>query len=237
MTRTLRCAAFVASGLLFSAASAFAQPQTRPFPAQTPVGAPAQNFRAAAPQPAAAGTRISAQVAVIDLLHLFENHPSFQDQKAQMDRAKEMEEKKLIQMRDNLKAKAEKLKEFKPGTTEYGQLESELAQEDAKLQVEVKKANQKFITYEGKMYFSTYQQVLEDVEAYCSQRGIVLVLRYTGKQVNPDNPEDIMKEMNEQVIYYNQAVDITPDILAQIKSRHPARVGQPLPRPSAPVNR
>lgn len=231
---------FVACALVMAVAPAFAQapPQGQPRPGAPGVGAPAGQPGGApgfnnpnAGRPAIPQGPISTPVAVVDLLHIFENHPGFQQEKANMDRRKEMTEKDLIQKRDELKAKVARLKEFKPGTPEFSNLESQAAQEEAALQVAVRKANQEFIVLEGKMYYKTYKEVLDEVKWYCSQRNILLVLRYTGKEVQAENPEEIMKEMNEQVVYYHGGIDITNDVLNQIKSKSFApRVGAQPPQ-------
>jgi Skp family chaperone for outer membrane proteins len=219
-------------------ASAPGQVQNRQFGA-APQGAAGPGLDAAAQRPPVPSGRAATPVAVIDLLYIFENHPGFQEQKARMDRAKEQKEQELLGKRDALKAKAEKFKamDLKPGTEQYSQYETELAQDEAKLQIDLKKANQDFIIAEGKMYYQTYQEVLDIVKWYAGQYNIGVVLRYTGKQVNPDNPEEIMKEMNEQVVYFNDAVNITGDILKQIQSRYPARVGNAPPRGQRPIPR
>jgi Skp family chaperone for outer membrane proteins len=224
VVRSLLVATLVACGLQFSSSRTLAQAPPR---GAGPQGGspPAANFDPAS-RASVQTSRPSSPVAVIDLLYIFENHPGFQERKAQMDRAKEQKEKELLGKRDTLKAKASRLKEYKPGTSEYSTLESELAQDEAALQIALKKANQEFIVAEGKMYYQTYQEVLDVVKWYASQRGIAMVLRYTGKEVNPDNPEEIMKEMNEQVVYYHDAVNITGDILNQIKSRYQPQVGR-----------
>ena len=103
------------------------------------------------------------------------------------------------------------------------------------MKVEVKKLNEQFIMEEGKMYFTTYEEVLAEVRNYAAQMNILLVLRYTGGEINKDNPEEIMKAMNEQVVYHNKAVDITQAIINQLNSRHPPQVGRPPARPAQPV--
>lgn len=187
---------------------------------------PNAGFEPAMNRAPAGGSRMVGPVAVIDLLKVFDNHPGFQDKKMQMDRAKEAKEQSLMAQRDALKHKAESLKEFKPGTDEFSKLESECAADEAKLQIELKKANQEFIVAEGKMYYQTYTEVLDMVKWYAGQRNISMVIRFIGAEVHPENPEEVAKEMNELVVYYSDSIDITNDILAQIKSRYPARVGQ-----------
>lgn len=240
MSKLFFSSTFVACAIAMFACQALAQapPQGQPrptgahgvgAPAGPPAGAPAGPPNAAAynnQRTAIPTGPVSSPVAVVDLLHIFEQHPNFQQEKMQMDRLKENTEQQLIQQRDALKQMVARLKEFKPGTPDYSNTESEIAQKEAALQVAVRKANQDFIIQEGKMYYKTYKEVLDEVKWYCSQRNILIVLRYTGKQVNPDSPEEIMKEMNEQVVYYHGGIDITNDVLNQIKSKSLApRVG------------
>lgn len=235
MTKLIFSTTLVACAAGWLATTAFAQNPVRPTsPVAGPpsAGAPAGGAPNFSNRPPVPTQQVSSPVAVIDLLHIFENHPGFQQEKAQMDRMKEAREQELIQKRDALKALVTQLKEMKPGTPEFSQIESKAAQDEAALQVAVKKANQEFIMAEGKMYYTTYKAVLDEVKWYASQRNILVVLRYTGKSINAENPEEIMKEMNEQVVHFHQGVDITNDILNQIKSksfapRMSAQPGQP----------
>lgn len=230
VNKLLFSATIVASGLSLFTVTAMAQA-----PAGQPGAPPANRGNygpAMGPAPASGGTRISSPVGVIDMLYIFENHETFKLRKAELDGRKEATEKQLITQRDNFKAKMDRLKEWKPGSPEFSKLESELAQDEAKMKVDVKKLNEQFIMEEGKMYYATYQEVLEEVKRYAAQMNMLLVLRYTGGEVHVDNPEEIMKEMNEQVVYYNKAIDITGAILNQLNSRRPPQVGaRPQTRP------
>ena len=58
-----------------------------------------------------------------------------------------------------------------------------------------------------------------------------LVLKFNGDEANKDNPEEIMREMQKMVLYYNQAIDITPIILDRMKGQQPRR--PPVPNPAA----
>lgn len=234
MRKLLFSATCLASWLVFLSTAVVAQAPQR---ALGPPANPNAGFDPGANRaPAHQASRGFTPIAVIDLLHVFEHHPGFQDKKVQMDRLKENKERELLGKRDALKAKLNQLKELdlKPGTAEFSQRESELAGEEAKLQIEVKKANQDFIILEGKMYWETYQQVLEVIKAYALQRNISVVMRYTGAEVHPENPEEVMKELNEQVVFYNEAADITDDIVNHIKSQYPQqRIGR---QPTAPIS-
>ena len=47
------------------------------------------------------------------------------------------------------------------------------------------------------------------------------MLKFNGDEANKDNPEEIMREMQKMVLYYNQAIDITPIILDRMKGQQP----------------
>jgi Skp family chaperone for outer membrane proteins len=227
-------AMIMACGLQLFVTTVVGQPPNRPVGPPAPGAPTGGNFGPAAPAPSN-GTRISSPVGVINMLEVFEGHDTFKLRKTQMDGQKEQAEKTLTAARDAFKAKIDRLKEFTPGSPEYSQLESELAQEEARMKVEVKKLNEKFIKEEGKMYYATYEEVLAEVRNYAAQMNMLLVLRYTGGDINKDNPEEIMKAMNEQVVYYNKAVDITQAVITQLKNRRPAQVNRPQPRPTQPL--
>jgi Skp family chaperone for outer membrane proteins len=196
----------------------------------------------AAPAPAAQGapanagrTMAGGPVAVVDLLFIFENHSVFTERKNALQRDKERIEAEFLGVRDELKAIGDKLKDFKPGTKDYNEYEAAYVKAEAEAKAKVQLANKEFMTREGKMYYQTYQEVLEEIKWYAERAGITIVLRYDGKPVDPEDPQDIVKEMTEMVVYYNKATDITHAVLAQINSHRPQprQAAQPQ-RPGVP---
>lgn len=185
----------------------------------------------AAPQGAA------PRVAMLDVSYIFKKHVGFQAQKAQMqaqvDQAKELmkaEEATLAKM-------IEEVKGLPSGSPQYKQLEEEIARRRANAQIQLQMQNKEFMLKEANIYHNVYQEIEADVAYFAQQQGIDAVLRFNGDPVEKDQPNQILRNVNKQVVWFSQGLDITPVILERLNKRYgqgqaPQRTGsRSLPSP------
>ena len=71
------------------------------------------------------------------------------------------------------------------------------------------------------MYWTTYQEILNEVRYMAPQNGIVLVLRYNGEPLDEKDfdPRKVMQELNKAVVYHNPNIDITDYITKSLNQR------------------
>lgn len=170
--------------------------------------------------------------AVIDLTYIFKNHTRFMTMSEGMKRDIETAENELKKKRDSFTARSQQmLGQFKKGTIEYQQAEEQLAKEASDIQLEVSIQKKKFLEQEAKIYYTVYQEVLDAVKRYSESQGVSLVLRFTGDPIDPNNPEEVLRDLNKQVVWYHRAIDITPVILEYVN-----RSGGGAPPPPPTVN-
>jgi Skp family chaperone for outer membrane proteins len=184
--------------LLVLAATAFAQGPARPGPA-------------AAPPTAAAGTN----VAVIDINEVFEHHQRF---KAAMEDIKndiKNYEASVLERRKQGTALGEQLKDFQPGTPEYKEREASLAKLSADMQVEMALKKKDFMDREAKVYYTAYQEVLEQVTAFSQANRIGLVLRFNGEQIDPQERNSVLQGVNRAIVYQRN-LNITEPIIERL---------------------
>jgi len=195
------------------------------------VAAPAAFAQGAAPQ----------SVAIIDLTYIFENHQRFKTMKEGLQRDVKSAEAELKSRRDEVQGLNEQLRRFEKGSREYKQLEEELANRGADLNVQVKLQQKQFVEREAKMYYNVYLEILDAVKYYAERNNIQLVLRFNGAPIDTNDPQEVLKELNKPIVWHSRTVDITPYILAQL-NRTPANnrtdVGarptqQGVPRPTS----
>lgn len=171
-------------------------------------------------------------VAIIDLTYIFENHPGFQARRDAMRQEVEQAEQEVKTRRDEMRKLAERLESFRAGTPEYKQLEEELSRRSADLNVSTQLKKKDFLLSESKMYYTVYQEVLDEVRFYAERNAVNLVLRFNGEPIDTSKPEEVLKELNKSVVYYNTSIDITPIILEQLKRRQggaPLQGSRPAP--------
>lgn len=187
---------------------------------------------ASAAAPAAfAQQRSTPQVAIIDLAYIFNNHTRFKMMSDELRRDVEAAEQELKNNKAYLQKMAEKLEGFNRSSDEYRQTEEDIAKRSAELQVQVQLQKKEFFEKEAKIYYTVYQEVMEQVKYHADKHGIVLVMRFNGDPLDENDPQGIQKELNKAVLYYNKVIDITPIILDAV---NPPRTG-PRPTPSTPT--
>jgi len=167
----------------------------------------------------------NATVAIIDMGYIFKQNTGFQAATAEMRKAVEAADGEFKGKKEMIRKMIEKIETFNKGSVEYKQLEQEITKGQADLQVEVKLAQKSFVERESKIYYEVYQQVLDEVKRYAESAGIILVLRFNGDEPDKNNPEEIVRDVNRAIVYYHQAIDITPIIRDRLLGRAGARPG------------
>jgi Skp family chaperone for outer membrane proteins len=165
-----------------------------------------------ATSPAAAQTR----VAIVDIGTIFKGHPVFTQQLDALRQDAETFKSSSVQLQQQLMQKAEVLKQYQPGSAEFKEAESSLAQESAAMEVEQRNKMRTLMQAEAQLHFDTYAAVNEIIAEYCDAQNIQLVLRYNGDPIDPKAPNTIMQRVNGSIIYHAPHKDITPQILAAI---------------------
>ena len=174
------------------------------------------------PRPAGAGP----QIAVVDIITVFEKYAAFNERKAQWDSERERIETEMQSLQSQLQAMAARAKEFKPGTPEFSKLEQEVAVAEAEAKSKMTAKQREHFLRQGKMFYQSYTEVVEEIKFFAERNNILMVLRYNGAAVDQENAQELMAEMAEEVVYYNKQIDITDHIIAQLNSRRPARAPQ-----------
>lgn len=172
-----------------------------------------------APAPMARAQRPTPEVAVIDLSHVFNNYRKFQNLSKKLKEEVDLAEAELKANRAKLQQMARQLEEFEKGSAEFRELEEELARSQADLQIQVNTQKRRFVEKEAANYYSVYQDVLMEVEAFCKQHNIKLVLRYSGQPIDETEPGEVVQTLNKSVVYHDPAIDISEHILERLNGR------------------
>jgi Skp family chaperone for outer membrane proteins len=170
-------------------------------------------------QPAAPQAGGSANIALLDVNYIFKNHPRFkammEEMKADVDRATNDVNKE----KETLQKLAAQLDTFRKGSADYNSMEKEIAEREANLSVKVNLQRKDFLTREAKIYFTVYKEIEQEVEYFCANKGIDIVLRFNGDPVDVDKPDSVLSFINKPVIYYDKGHDITKPILDTLVMR------------------
>ena len=156
------------------------------------------------------------RVSVIDIGEVFKNHPTFPDQLKALKTEAEQFKQASLQLRQQMMKKAEVLQQYKPGSAEFKQAESELAKESAALEVEQRDKMRTLMKREAELHFEAYQQTEQAISSYCDPREIQLVLRHNSLEMKESDPQSIMRKVNDAIVFYQPSRDITSAVIAEL---------------------
>ena len=184
--------------------------------------AAAQQFQQGANAPA-------FHIAVVDMNFIFLNHSSFKGQMDSLKKQMEGIEESLKADRDRIAQLEKQLATLNPGTPDYKNLDNQIATAKASFNLKMNRQRKALMEQESKLYYQTYTQVKAVIEQYATQNKIGLVLRFSGDKLDPNNPQALIKAINNPIVFQNQ-IDITGDVLARLNGASAANVGS---RPAA----
>jgi Skp family chaperone for outer membrane proteins len=191
-----------------------AQPQPTggaPFNPAAAAGQMQQHTAAAAP----GGLGING-MAVIDVAYIFKNHARFKQQMDGMKQKVDAAENEVKAVQEEMKKSIEQMKQFNAGSPEYKRMEADLLKKQGELQLKVNLQKKDFMEQEGKIYFNVSREIEDAVKLFATKNNIAMVLRFNGDQVDPSNRDDILRNINKPIVYYDTRMDITPYILQDL---------------------
>jgi Skp family chaperone for outer membrane proteins len=164
-------------------------------------------------------------VAIIDLSYIFKNHARFkamtEAMRADVLKAEEILKGRRTEIETLTKRLTDLGQDLRKDSPDYKALDADLTRKKIDLSTEVAQQKKEFLEKEAKIYYNVYTEVLDEVKFFAERNRISIVLRFNGDPITDSDPQEILKQLNKQVVYYNQGVDITPHILKAINARGP----------------
>lgn len=158
-------------------------------------------------------------VAVVDIDYIFKNHARHKQQMEAIRAEAATAEQWAQQEQASLKALAEQLKDHQPGTPTYSQIDDTLLRRQKEFEADVLKKRKDLMLREAKVVYSTYQEIVGEIQYFAAANGIMMVFRFNGTEPDPNNPEDVLRTINRWIVYQGAELDITPIILQRLNAR------------------
>lgn len=168
-------------------------------------------------------------IAIVDTRYIFKNHTRFQQLKKQLDGEVQSAQAAMTAKQNEIVQYREQLNDFNAGTPEANQLDTKILELTSDLQTDVAIQKKEFFQKEAKIYYDVYQEVLAAVRSYAQQNGITLVLRFSSDPADAGDPQSVLRDLNKNVVYYEQTIDITGAVLAQLNSQQRGATGPAAP--------
>ena len=183
-------------------------------------------------QQATAQTRPGTTIALLDIEEVFQEYLRY---KAMLDDVSKDEKALETMVRGKAKeltAMQNELRDYKPGSANYSQLEGKIAKLKADTTVETDLKRKQFIIRRSKASHIAYQDITKTVARFAEANGISMVMAYDKREVDPNNPNQVLTEINRRVIY-QRSLNITKYIIEQLNAGvPPTEVSN---RPGAPT--
>ena len=159
------------------------------------------------------------RIAIVDVGKVFKSHPQFTQQLAGLKQQADQFKANSLQAQQSLMKEAEVLKNYQPGTPNYIEAESKLAQKSAAMEVNQRNQMRELMEQEAELHYRTYMQVQQLITQYCDGQDVRLVLRYNSEAMDPQNPASVMQQVNSSIVFHGPRADITDLIIKQLGPR------------------
>jgi Skp family chaperone for outer membrane proteins len=167
----------------------------------------------------------AANVAVIDVQYIFKHHKGFIEamQKWQAEVAAADADAKLA--KDTLERESKKLTngELHPGTPVYKETQDKVTVAQSVFTLGIQRKKDELVRHKADLYGRVYREMLEAVEKIAKAKGLSLVVQYDGDTLNPDKPDDILRQIGQVVVWHAKDHDITADVLAGLNREKKAK--------------
>lgn len=161
-----------------------------------------------------------ARVALVDVAYVFKKYDKFNRNYESMKKEVKQREQEITDAQTELKNLVAQKQQFTPDSTNYKQIDQKLAQKKAELELLAANSRQEFTQKEASLYHQTYQEVEAVIRTYAERNGITLVLRASrDEDASTSNPQEVIKEVSQQVIYALPGMDITEQVLATLNAK------------------
>jgi len=168
-------------------------------------------------------------VALINVAEVFEGSMSFQSEMERLNIDIEDKGAEFELRIQALQAAVAELASMAPDARQVREIE--LAEEQAKIQIDQQAAQRDFRIQEAQIYYRTYIRIQTAINQYAVHYELGAVIRFnTQAQVDPDNPDQVLQEVNRQVLWYDVSRDITDAIQNMVNQ------GAPTPSPAPDRN-
>lgn len=162
-------------------------------------------------------------IGLIDMAFLFKEYKKFGDLREQLRADIKNSDEQAKVMGEQLQTLQRQLKDgtYKEGTPEYQQLESKLIAQSTQFETFRKTQQRDFLRRESKIYKDVYLEVVEAVGQYASYYKYDVIVRFSRDSVEEtDNAQELIQNMNRQVVWHNNGIDITDAVLKYLNQRY-----------------
>jgi len=151
--------------------------------------------------PGAAFGQISDGVRVIDIKYIFDHHAGFKSAMEGLKKDFDSSAQRVQQERNAIMQLEQQLKDMRPGSDNYRQLDETLARRKADFKIEGDRQLRDFRNRESQILGNVYALIQQEVERYCAANNVGLVLQFNGDPVDFSKPPEVIKGIGRSIVY------------------------------------
>ena len=163
---------------------------------------------------------VSRTIGVVDIGYILKNHPTMKSEMESIQASMEVADKTMAEKRDAIVKQMEQLREqFTEGTPEYDRAEKAIAEQDTSFRLDLVKKRKEFETAQANVLYKVYHDINGLLVFLSDKMGTQLVLRVSREKMDPKKPETIQMVMSQDVLYFNESIDLTAWVLQALQTR------------------
>jgi Skp family chaperone for outer membrane proteins len=162
-------------------------------------------------------------VVLVDLSIIYQKYVGFTEMEADLKTAVHVAETEIVKLREEAKKKLDALKLTQKGTPQYQQVENDLTRLQVEINTRIANGRKDLADQEGKIIYSVYQAVQEEVAAFCRRNGVRVALQYKSGALSDEDVAKVMVRVQQPVLYAEPSIDITQYVLDQLNARYAQR--------------
>ncbi len=175
-----------------------------------------------------------AQIAVLDLRYVFDNHQRYKQQVEQLRQRVQAAEAELNKQREHLRKLVRERDKYKVDSAQYKQLDAEIARMRANVEAQFRLQQKDFLREEARIQLQIYNEIQAEVRAFAQRHRLTLVIQFNGRQPKNATPREVVRYVNRLVVYHHPGIDITQQIVQALNARVARNPNQPI-RPGVPL--
>lgn len=156
------------------------------------------------------------QIAIVDMGEIFQNCVRYKTAIDAMKTETTALENQFKVNYETMKKMAEEMKVMQPGSPDFRKRESELGKMELDFKFRQAQARKDFEERINGVQFGLYSEIDKVVKQIAVANNIALVMRHNTAEVKGNDPQQVLRAINQSVVYYNPGLDITKLVLKQL---------------------
>ena len=175
----------------------------------------------------------SVTIGSIDMDAVLKGYDKFKAT-SEMLRAEAMERHaQLVKLGNEARQEGEKLSRLTPNGPDAKKCEDKITQLKAQFEAGRENAEREFTQKEAEHMATIYNEIQVMAKAIAKQRGMSFIVKYSDAPASGTEPNSVMAAMSRTILYADERVDVTKDVIYWLNSRYQTASGGAQPRPAA----